>query len=153
MKLLINDSYSGSTVCTHVRDSLPPFSAFTERAKAVFTGTEQPDYLFVFGGTNDSWLFRTIGTVKFTDRTNDDLTQLLPAYCEVLETLQKQNPRTTIVAVINCDLHPDVAPGVRQAAEHYGCPVVELQDINKYNSHPTALGMAQIAQQIAAALN
>ena len=152
MKLLVNDSYSGSTVCTNTRDGQPFSSAFTERARKVFPGVEQPDYIFVFGGTNDSWLDRTIGQVQFTGRTEEDLQSILPAYCQVLETLKTQNPRTTPVAVINTELHPDIAPGIRQAAEHYGCPVVELQNIDKYNSHPTALGMRQIAEQIAAVL-
>ena len=152
MTLTVNDSYSGSTVCTQVRECHPASAAFTHRAAHIFSGECQPDYIFVFGCTNDSWLERDIGEVTLTGRTEADLEQVLPAYCEVLETLKRQNPRSTPVAVINTELHPDIIAGIRQAAEGYRCPVVELENIDKYNGHPTALGMGQIAEQIAAVL-
>ena len=53
MKLLVNDSYSGATVCTNTREGQPFSSAFTERAKKSFSGDSKPDYIFLFGcGTN-----------------------------------------------------------------------------------------------------
>ena len=152
MRLITNDSYSGATVCTTVRDKQPLSSAFTERAKYSFSGDTQPDYIFVFGGTNDSWLERPIGQTKFTDRTEEDLKQMLPAYCEVLEYIQQYNPQATMVAVLNTDLHPDIHAGILKAAEHYGVIAVELKRIDKQNGHPSALGMRQITDQIEQAL-
>ena len=152
MQLLVNDSYSGATVCTHLRDGKPPISAFTERVKRSFSGQVQPDYIFLFGCTNDSWLNRSIGQVKFADITQEDLKQVLPAYCFVLEHLTRCNLNAKVVALLNTDLHPDIHNGILTAAAHYGAVAVVLKDIHKQNGHPSALGMRQIADQIEAAL-
>ncbi|MBR4016604.1 MAG: hypothetical protein IKK11_02190 [Oscillospiraceae bacterium] len=152
MKLMVNDSYSGATVCTDTRPGQPVSSAFTERVKSAFSTGEQADYIFVFGGTNDSWLERSVGQVKYTHRTQEDLRQTLPAYCEVLEYLLQHNSGSKIVAVVNTELHPDIHKGICNAAEHYGVMTVVLQNIDKQSGHPSALGMGQIANQIQAAL-
>ena len=152
MTLLVNDSWSGATVCTHTRDGQPFISAFTERAKRSFSGETKPDYIFLFGCTNDSWLDRTIGQVKFADRTEEDLHQVLPAYCFCLEYLTKNNPQAKIVAVVNTGLKPEIAAGMQEAAAHYGATLVALHDIDKQHGHPTALGMRQITEQVEAAL-
>lgn len=148
MQMLVNDSYSGATVCTTVRDKQPLSSAFTERAKCSFSGEIQPDYIFVLGGTNDSWLERPIGQVMFCKRTEEDLKQMLPAYCEVIEYVIAHNPHATVVAVLNTGLHPDIHAGILRAAEHYGVIPVALREIDKQNGHPSALGMRQIADQV-----
>ena len=38
--------------------------------------------------------------------------------------------------------------GMSQAATHLGTKAVVLSNIDKYNSHPTAAGMAAIARQV-----
>lgn len=152
MKLLVNDSYSGATVCTNTRDGQPFSSAFTERAKRSFSGDIKPDYIFLFGCTNDSWLDRTVGEPKFVDRREEDLFNVLPAYCFCLEYLTKHNPQTKVVAMINTGLKPEIAAGMLAAANHYGATVVALEDIDKQHGHPSALGMRQIAAQLEAAL-
>ena len=152
MRLVVNDSYSGATVCTDVREEHPASSAFTERARHAFSGDNQLDYIIVFGGTNDSWLERTIGAVKFENRSEEDLRQVLPAYCEVLEYIARHNPKSKLLAVINTDLHSDIHNGILRAAAHYGAAAVVLEDIDKQSDHPTALGMRQIADQIEKAL-
>lgn len=152
MNLLVNDSYSGATVCTNTRDGQPFSSAFTERAKRSFSGENKPDYIFLFGCTNDSWLDRTVGEPKFADRTEEDLFQVLPAYSFCLEHMTKCNPQAKVVAVINTGLKPEIAAGMIAAAEHYGATVVSLENIDKQHGHPSALGMRQIAEQIEAKL-
>jgi len=152
LQLVINDSYSGATVCTTVREGQPFESAFTERAKRSFSGDTPLDYIIVFGTTNDSWLNRPIGQVKFSGRTEEDVRQVLPAYCEVLEYLLQHNPHTKVLAVINTDLHPDIHAGILEAANHYGVTAVVLEDIDKQHGHPCAQGMRKIAAQIEAAL-
>ena len=144
LRLLKNDSYSGATVCTHTRDGQPFSSAFTERAKISFSGVQQPDYIFVFGCTN--------GQVKYENRAEEDLRQVLPEYCFILEYLTSHNPHSKVVAIVNTQLHPDIHAGIVAAGAHYGASVVVLEDIHKQNGHPTALGMSQIAEQVAAAL-
>lgn len=152
MRLLVNDSYSGATVCTTVRDGQPFSSAFTERAKRSFSGDAAMDYIIVFGTTNDSWLKRPIGQVKFEGRTEEDVKQVLPAYCEVLEYILQHNPHSQVLAVINTDLDPQIHNGILRAASHYGVTAVVLEGISKQHGHPSALGMRQIADQIEAAM-
>lgn len=150
MRLIINDSYSGATVCTD--HSLPEISAYTERAKRAFSGDTQPDYIFVFGGTNDSWTDKTVGQVQYGQWEEADLKRILPAFCFVLDYISKQNPKATLVAILNTGMKPEISAGMVEAAEHYGAVAVCLADISKQHGHPSALGMRQIAQQIETAL-
>jgi len=152
MKLAVNDSYSGATVCTDVRNGFPIESAFTERVKHSFSGVEPVDYIFVFGCTNDSWFSRTVGQVKFADRTEEDLKQVLPAYCDILEYLVQHNPQSKVIALVNTGLKPDIHNGICSAAANYGVAAVVLDDIDKQNGHPSAAGMRKIADQIEAVL-
>ena len=150
MQLIVNDSYSGATVCTD--HSLPAISAYTERAKRTFSGNIQPDYIFVFGGTNDSWTNKTVGQVQYGDWEEADLKRVLPAFCFVLDHITKHNPKSIVVALINTGLKPELHEGMLAASEHYGVKAICLQDIDKKTGHPSALGMQQIADQIEAAL-
>lgn len=150
MRLLVNNSYSGSTVCSQVRDDHPKSASYVERAKCSFLGAngEQPDYIFVFGCTNDSWLERPIGRLKFGGWTAGDLKQVLPAYCCVLNRISKNYPQTKIVTVVNTALDPAISEGMVLAANYYRTINIVLEDVDKQRGHPTALGMTQIADQI-----
>ena len=150
MRLLVNDSYSGSTVCTCVRDNQPMSASFVERVHCSFCNDDklQPDYFFVFGCTNDSWLDREIGQVQYESWTEDDLKSVLPAYCYVLDQLSAVYKKSKIVTVINTGLHPEITKGIILSSDHYGTIVVKLHDIDKQSGHPSALGMSQIADQI-----
>lgn len=155
MRLLVNDSFSGATVCTCVRDAHPASASFVERAHHSFCSEDglQPDYIFVLGCTNDSWLDREIGQVQYESWTREDLKKVLPAYCYVLNQLSVEYQKSKIVSVINTELHPDIIRGMVLAGEHYGAVTVRLREIDKQNGHPTALGMNQIAEQICAVLD
>ena len=152
LRILINDSYSGSTVCNHTRDGQPPESAFIKRMHVTLSENgvngEMPDAIIIFGATNDSWLDRGIGEVKFADWTPEELRCVLPAYCHLLDYVTKHNPQAEIYCVINDVLKPEIHAGLIAAAAHYGVRAVVLENVDKSNGHPTALGMAQIAQQI-----
>lgn len=157
MKLLYNDSWSGSTVCKDVRDGQPPESAFVYRMQETLTASgindEKPDVIFIFGATNDSWLEKKIGTVQYQDWTDEDLHQVLPAYCHLLEYVTGQNPQATVVCILNTGLKPQIAQGMQEACSHYGTVSVVLTEISKQNGHPSRLGMQQIAQQVDAVLS
>lgn len=150
MTLTVNDSYSGSTVCTQVREGHPNWNSYVNRAQTVDFGKEghDPDYILVFGGTNDNWLDREIGQPQYKNRTQQHLRQVLPAFCQVLETLLGRYPQAQPVAVVNTELHPRIREGMCQIAAHYGALCAALTDIDKVNGHPTAAGMASIARQV-----
>jgi hypothetical protein len=152
MQMIVNDSYSGATVCEDLRSGLPAISAYTQRAKRSFSGEIQPDFVFVFGGTNDNWLDKTIGQVQYGDWTEEDLKRTLPAFCYVLDYLREHNPQATIVVPINTGFKSELHTGMLTAAAHYGAVTICLENIDKKSGHPSALGMQQIADQIEAAL-
>lgn len=155
MELLLNEAYSGSTVCTQVREKHPQSASFVERVQMAFSGErtgKQPDYIFLFGGTNDSWLGRRKGRLEFRRWTDRKLRKVIPAYCFVLSRLTKENPNSQIVAIVNTELHPKIREAWLKAGERYGVKNVALQEIDKQNGHPTKLGMEQIARQVEAAL-
>ena len=154
MVLSMNDSYSGSTVCTQVREGHPDWNAYALRAQNVdyAAGGQAPDYIFIFGGTNDSWLEREIGQPLYEAATEAQLRQVLPAFCHVLKVLASRYPRAKLVAIVNTDLDDRIMKGMAQAAIHLGAAAVVLSNIEKYNSHPTAAGMAAIARQVESVL-
>ena len=154
LQLVINDSYSGATVCEDVRVGYPPESAFTARAVRSFSArAEKLQYIFLFGCTNDDWFGKTPGQLQFENWTAEDLQRILPAYCYVLNHLAKENPETHIIVIINTGLSQSLADSMMQAAQHYGAHIVALHHIDKQNGHPTALGMTQIADQVDRALD
>lgn len=157
MKLLINDSYSGSTVCKDTRPGQGSESAFVYRMHNTLSekgiGGEMPDVIFLFGTTNDSWLDRNVGENMYENRTEQDLFSVLPAACEMIEYVTAHNPQAKVFVLINCGIKDEIRMGLKEAAEHYGAVPVVLHDIDKSNGHPTRLGMAQISAQVEEALN
>lgn len=155
MRLLVNNSYSGATVCSRVRDNHPKSAAFIERVKETFLDAEGnvPDYIMVLGCTNDDWLEREVGKVQFGDWSEDDLTKVLPSYGFVIDHLTKSYPKSKIVSIINTNMKQEITEGMIAVGEHYGAITVELKKIDKQHGHPSAIGMSQIAEQIGNALD
>lgn len=153
--LVLNDSYSGSTVCTTGRRELPEWSAFAVRAPLYFDGTTEFDTIFFLGGTNDSWINSPLGdpTVKeWSDYTEEDKKNVLPAIGYVLGYLRAHNPKTRIVAIVNEGLKPEIAEAIKEAAKKFACDTVVLTGISKIHGHPDVPGMKQIKEQILNAL-
>ena len=155
--ILINDSYSGSTVCIHTREGQPLESAFIVRMKKTLSaqgiGGEKPDIIFIFGCTNDSFLDRNVGQLQYENWSEDNLMQVLPAYCYMLDFVTKENPQALIVTIINDILNPELHDGMVCASEHYHTLCVNLKDVDKTSRHPTKLGMLQIFEQVDQALD
>ena len=155
MRLVVNDSYSGATVCNDVREDLPADSSFINRMKNTMSGTYmsvKPDCILIFGCTNDTWLNRTVGEIQYDNWSNEDLAQVLPAYCYLLNYITQHNPQATCISIINDLITSEIRQGMLTAGNHYGVMNIELQDIQKTNRHPSNLGMRQIAEQINTAL-
>ncbi len=155
--ILVNDSWSGSTVCNSIRPNDPMEYTFVRRidkyiAEGFFDNNEI-DTFFIFGGTNDSWRDCPIGENKYDDFTEADLDYALPAFCYLVSKIQSQTNIKRIVAIINSELKPEITNGIMDACKHYQIEYVLLHDIDKYSGHPTKLGMAQICEQITSILN
>ena len=152
LKLLLNDSSSGTTVSTSVREQHKLEDAFVKRMKNSLSSAgvngEKPDCIILFGGTNDDWLEVPVGSLQYEKRTDLDLKQILPAYCEMLSYTVENNPQAAIFAVINTDMKPSTIRSMQEACAHYHVHCVTLHEISKQCGHPDRLGMQQIAGQI-----
>lgn len=157
LSLLINNSYSGSTICTTGYDSTDSTdSAFVTRIK-LHNGQNRylqpkPDIIFVFGGTNDNYANSPVGSVKYSDWSTNDLKSVLPAFCYMINYLQVWNPQARIINIVNEGLKSDITNGMATACNHYGIENLVLYNISKTGGHPNKAGMITIKEQIKAIL-
>lgn len=152
LNIVLNDSFSGSTVCNTVREILSVDTSFINRMKRYaaekFFAEHDIDTVFIFGGTNDSWIDAPVGTLKYSDWTEHDLKCVLPAFCALIDTVKKEVK--DVIVIINTDLKPTIAECFIEACKKYDVCYVCLKDVDKQNGHPTERGMEQISQQVTA---
>lgn len=149
---IFNDSFSGSTICTTVREQLTIETSFVKRMDkylgADYFTKNKIDTIILFGGTNDSWIDAPIGELVFDDWNDTNLKSVIPAFCYLLYSVKKIQGNPYVFVVINSDLKEDITEKLVEACEWYKVDYVQLKEIDKQNGHPTVLGMQQIAQQI-----
>ncbi|MBO4284043.1 MAG: hypothetical protein J5958_05390 [Clostridia bacterium] len=149
--LVLNNSYSGSTVCYTGRENFPVSSSFAARAPRFFDGTVPLDTIVVLGGTNDSWIDSPLGdpAIKEWDAyTEEDKKDVLPSIGYTVGFLRARYPAARIVTVINSGLKPEIAGTLKNAAEKNRCIIVELTDVSKVHGHPDRAGMTRIKELI-----
>ena len=150
LDIILNDSFSGSTICNTVREVLSVESSFISRIDRYinenFFVENNINTMFIFGGTNDSWIDSPIGKLKYSDWTADDLKCVLPAFCYLLDKAKKVVEDT--IVIINTDLKQEIYDGFKQACAKNNVICLCLNGIDKENGHPTELGMKQISQQV-----
>ena len=149
LKLERNNSFSGATICnTGYNGKDYSDRSFIARMKNLGS----PDLILILGATNDSWAHSPVGEYKYAGWTAEDLFSFRPAMAYMLETMKDYYPGTEIYFVLNCRLSDEIDESVHVICKHYGIPVVELEDIDCKAGHPTQKGMAQIADQVKAAV-
>lgn len=155
--LLVDCSYSGSTICnTGYSGQDATATSFITRMKT-WIGEQRktdtkPNVIFVFGGLNDTWANSPRGEVKYSNWTEDDLKEVLPAFCYMIDYLQKWNPGAKIINIVSPDVHSVIRAGMATACEHYGIKNIPITTITKESGHPNQTGMAEIEQAILSAL-
>jgi hypothetical protein len=152
LSLLCNDSYSGATICNHVRPAHTESVSFINRMK-VSMGEQKavsakPNIILIMGGQNDMQVSAEIGDVKYSDWTSEDLYKFAPAFCYMLDYLKKWNPSAKIINITNTELTSGIVQAMTTACNHYKIKNIILNNISKDNMHPTAEGMEQIKTQI-----
>ena len=135
-KLDTNNSYSGATI---------GYSGYSGNIG-------NPDIIFIFGGTNDSWAGEKVGEYKWAEWNYGDFYTYRPAMAYLLNYLQLHHPNVAIYFIINDGLREDITESSKVICDHYGVPYIMLKDIDKQNGHPTIKGMRQIADQVSAAV-
>ena len=157
-KLLLNDSWSGSTIChTGYNGQDRSDNSFVARLNNYlqqgYFNDNTPDTVFVFGGTNDNWAGSPLGQVEYSGWTKQTLYSFFPALACLLDSLQKGLPNANVYVIINTDLKKELVEGVKTICNHYGIKFIELNGIQKVNGHPDALGMRQLASQVISGLS
>lgn len=151
--LLLNSSYSGTTICNTGYDGADCTEiSFIGRLDKLIEANyfvEHPvDTFLVFGGTNDSWANSPVGELRYTDWEKEDLFCVLPALCYLLHRIKTNIPGARVLFVLNTELKPVIADNIMAVCEKAGIEVVELENIDKMCGHPTIAGMKQIKEQI-----
>ena len=144
-RLCINNSYSGATV------SYSGYDGNDYRDRSFNTRMDnlgQPDVIFVFGATNDSWAGSPVGEYKYENINFGDLYSFRPALARMLQWMTDRYINTEIYFILNDDLRDEIDESVKTICQHYGVPVIELEKIDKMSGHPSVKGMRQIADQV-----
>ena len=154
-ELVVNDSYSGSTLgytgyngedCSNTKS----FIARLERYKAEnFFEKNDIDIIFVFGCTNDSWANAPLGEFKLEGIEKSDLYNVLPAIPYFIGELRDAAPDAQIVFIINTnELKPEIVEAIKKTSNHFGTKYVDLTRVEKRSRHPTVKGMESIRAQV-----
>lgn len=152
--LILNDSWSGSTICYTGYDNVDcsETSSFICRLEKMekngFFKQNEIDTLFIFGGTNDSWLDIPLGEPKFENFTKDELYAVLPAICYLAKRAREILPEAKIYYIINNELKPEIINAFLTACERCNVGAILLGSVEKVKGHPTIKGMTQIKNQI-----
>ena len=156
--LVRNDSASGSCMSYSYyggeKDD-PRGTSYITRMRDRFEGSGanlgDPDVIFIFGGTNDYGAGAELGEAMYSGWTENDLNDVLPATCYILDYLKQQAPNTKLVFILNYfPNNPEMMTGIKSICDYYGVDYVDwcMYSIQQNTSHPTKAGMTQIADQI-----
>ncbi len=144
-KLLVNNSYSGSTICNtgYAKNDYSDRSFI-----ARMTNIGQPDILFIFGGTNDCWAEVPLGEFQYENWGKSDLYKFRPAFSYLLYHLKQEHPKMRIINICNSDLEGEYNASMEIICRHYHVENIQLEHIKKQEKHPSIVGMKQISIQI-----
>lgn len=170
-ELLVNNSFSGSTVCRHPSYEIQSYACSDERTASLGKCGVSPDVILVYIGTNDWGCgFRIFPDDRFGD-DEDSPCLFVPAYQQMLSKLRANYPKAEIwcftMAVSRCSAKPsftfpyyhggrhinEYCEAIRLCAERYGCRLIDLyKRAELYDTldgfHPTASGMQTIADAV-----
>lgn len=148
-ELLVNNSYSGSTMCNSSISGMDVSTSFISRANNLGS----PDVILICGGTNDWWnAGLEIGDYKYGDWTEDDKTKFRPGFAYLLNYIKNSYGDAEVYFILNDMIEGDVYNSIMTICDHYSVPVIAPQGIAKGSGHPTQAGMTTIANAVTEAL-
>ena len=170
-QLLINNSWSGSTVCNHESYQVPSYACSNERTSSLSKNGQAPDVIFVFMGVND-W---GAGFPIVGDGAEKEYAFSF-AYQTMLKKLRDNYPKAEIICLtlpVSCCTAAanfqfpyffagrhiiEYCNSIRENATQCGCRVIDLYNCAPpYDTidgiHPNASGMKTLAAAILQALN
>ena len=144
-RLAVNNSYSGATISYTGYDG----NDYSPRSfNTRMDNLGQPDIIFIFGATNDSWAGSPIGDFIYEGIKKADLYEFRPALAQMLRWMTDRYVNTEIYFILNTELKDEINTSVKTICEHYGVPVITLTEVDKISGHPSVKGMRQIADQV-----
>ena len=144
-RLAVNNSYSGATISYTGYDG----NDYSPRSfNTRMDNLGQPDIIFIFGATNDSWAGSPIGDFKYEGIKKTDLYEFRPALAHMLRWMTDRYVNTEIYFILNTELKDEINTSVKTICEHYGVPVITLTEVDKISGHPSVKGMRQISDQV-----
>jgi hypothetical protein len=144
-RLAVNNSYSGATISYTGYDG----NDYSPRSfNTRMDNLGQPDIIFIFGATNDSWAGSPIGDFKYEGIKKVDLYEFRPALAHMLRWMTDRYVNTEIYFILNTELKDEINTSVKTICAHYGVPVITLTEVDKISGHPSVKGMRQIADQV-----
>ncbi len=153
MELVLNSSYSGSTVC-HTGYNKEDFSKISfvgrvdELSKNGFFDKNKLDSILICGGTNDCWANVPIGYPVYGEWNKEQLYSFAPAINYLLSRITDLAPNARVYFVLNDELSEDIVSNIVLACTHYRVNLIKLAGIEKVSGHPTITGMQSIHQQV-----
>ena len=165
-RLLVNDSFSGSTVCLHPGYEIPSYGCSRERTSNLDKNGRHPDVIMVFMGTND-WGRGT----EIPSSDANDLTRFSSAYQKMLDRLTANYPEAELwcftLAISTFSKREnfrfpyryggthmeEYCRAIRACAKASGAKLIDLYGTAEpYDTvdgfHPTAEGMQVIAKAV-----
>ncbi len=140
-----NNSYSGATICyTGYGGKDYSDRAFVTR----MNNLGEPDIIFIFGATNDSWAKAPIGEFKYDGISETDLKAFRPAMAHMVAWMKEHYAGKQLYFILNDGLSEEITSSCKTICEHYGMRCIALQGIDKISGHPSVKGMRQIADQV-----
>lgn len=141
LQLEMNNSWSGATICNtgHYGADYTDRS-FVSRSTSL---GDNPDIIYVFGGTNDDWVGAPLG-----EEDGTDLYAVRPAVRTMLRNIKATYPDALCIMIINTEMGKDVEDVLTKTSEAEGVPYVKLHAIDKQTNHPSISGMKSISQQV-----
>ena len=144
-RLCMNNSYSGSTISSSGYGK----ADYSDRSFVTrSTNLGNPDIIFIFGATNDSWVPSPIGDYKYSGWTQEDLKSFRPSLAKMLDFMTKRYLGVEMYFILNSELSDVINASVFTICDHYKVPVIVLHDIEKKAGHPSIAGMKAIAEQV-----
>lgn len=156
--LVMNNSWSGSTIgytgynnsdCSATSSFIYRFNRLVDEG---FFERNDIDTVFIFGGTNDSWSNAPLGDEKYDGFEKNDLYSVLPAIGCFLKTVKQTLVKADIYCLINTEIKPEIAEGMKNACDKYGITKITFEKIDKRCGHPTIEGMKDIKNAVLKAL-
>lgn len=169
-KLLVNNSWSGSTVCNHPSFEVPSYACSTERTSSLDKDGIAPAVILVFMGTNDWGM-----GFRVTDSQGKSTTVFSVAYREMLTRLKENYPNAEIwcmtLPISQCSQREnftftfcsngrhigEYCEAISESAKEKNCHIIDLYSYGRLHDtidgcHPNVDGMKTLANAVLEAL-